>query len=141
MDIDYFAHHYCIYELVNYWDPNATIIKATVVAAWHAALFVSITIIVFTPFYFIRSGFTAKLFSFTMLLVCAMLMVQLLANSGIINNFIIGEHVSVAVALKNGHRNGNSIVYVSNSILFLCYHCNMYVYSSLTAWLLPIMID
>lgn len=73
-------------------DTNATAIKTTVVVAWHAGLFVSIAVIVFTPFYFIRSGFTAKLFSFTMLLVCAMLMVQLLANSGIINNFIIGEH-------------------------------------------------
>ena len=69
-----------------------TLIKATLIATWHAALFFSIFILVFTPFYFIRSGFTARLFSFSMGLVCIVLFVQLLCNSGLINNFFLCEH-------------------------------------------------
>ena len=71
---------------------DQTVIRGIVVATWHAALFVSIGVIVFTPFYFIRSGFMARLFSFSTMLVCGMLFVQLFANSGIINNFFICEH-------------------------------------------------
>ena len=67
-------------------------IKTMVVAAWHASLFFSNFIILLVPLCFIRTGFTAKLFSFAMLLACAMLFVQLLANSGLINNFFICEH-------------------------------------------------
>lgn len=67
-------------------------IKTMVVAAWHAGLFFSNFIILLVPLCFIRTGFTAKLFSFAMLLACAMLFVQQLANSGFINNFFICEH-------------------------------------------------
>lgn len=67
-------------------------IKSIVVAAWHAGLFFSNFIILIVPLCFIRTGFTAKLFSFAMLLACAMLFVQLQANSGLINNFFICEH-------------------------------------------------
>ena len=67
-------------------------IKSIVVAAWHAGLFFSNFIILLVPLCFIRTGFTAKLFSFAMLLACAMLFVQLQANSGLINNFFICEH-------------------------------------------------
>ncbi|MEO7581438.1 MAG: sensor histidine kinase [Ferruginibacter sp.] len=72
--------------------PDQIVIRGAVVAAWHAALFTGIAIMVFTPFYFIRTGYTAKLFSFSMGLVCTMLFLQLLANSGYINNFFICEH-------------------------------------------------
>ncbi len=72
--------------------PDKTIIRGIVVAAWHAAIIVAVFVIVATPFCFIHSGHTAKLFSLSMALVCMMLFVQLLANSAIINNFFICEH-------------------------------------------------
>ena len=68
------------------------LVKGILITAWHAGLIFTIGIIVFTPFSSINSGATAKIFSTAMFVICVMLVIQLLANSGYINNFFIEEH-------------------------------------------------
>jgi signal transduction histidine kinase len=79
-----------------------TQVKAVLIAAWHIGLILSICIIVFTPLCFIHSGSTAKIFSIAMLVICIMSIIQLIANSGYINNFIIDEHgMTMGILLEN----------------------------------------
>lgn len=70
---------------------NAWFMLALLVC-WHAVLIISAPVIMFTAFYFINSGFIARIFSAAMLIVCVMGLVQLFGNLGFINNYFINEH-------------------------------------------------
>lgn len=67
-------------------------LKAGLIASWHISLIFSICIIIITPFCLIKYDFTARIFSFAMLIICIMALVQLLANAGYISNFFLSEH-------------------------------------------------
>jgi len=78
--------------------PNLNrLVSITLVAAWQAALIYSICIIVLTPICLIQSGYTAKIFTAAVLVICVMAIVQQIANLGYINSFFINEH-SITVA-------------------------------------------
>jgi signal transduction histidine kinase len=78
------------------------IIKAILVSLWHIDILISLCFIIFIPFLFIRTGNIAKIFSFSMIIVCIMVVVQWLGNSGYINNFYINEHgTAFATLLEN----------------------------------------
>ena len=50
----------------------------------------------------LKSGATAKIFSTAMFVICTMTFIQLLANSGVINNFFIEEHsITMGSLLEN----------------------------------------
>jgi signal transduction histidine kinase len=71
------------------------------VAAWQVALICSIGIIVLTPICFIRTGYTAKLFTAAVLTICVMAIVQQVANLGYIKSFFINEHgITIASLLE-----------------------------------------
>ena len=78
------------------------IIEDILLVAWHAVLILSLCLIAMTPIFFIQYGATAKIFSIAMIVICAMTVVQLIANSGIINNYFIEEHgISLGSLLEN----------------------------------------
>jgi signal transduction histidine kinase len=78
------------------------VIKAILVSLWHIGILTSLCFIIFIPFLFIRTGNIAKIFSFSMIIVCIMVVVQWLGNSGYINNFYINEHgTAFATLLEN----------------------------------------
>ena len=64
-------------------------IKTALVAAWQIGLISSIFIIVLTPLYLIDTGYTAKIFSVAMLVICVMTIIQQIANLG--SQSFIGE--------------------------------------------------
>jgi signal transduction histidine kinase len=77
-------------------------IRYVLMIAWHAVLIFTLCLIAITPVSFIRSGATAKIFSTAMFVICTMTVVQLLANSGFINNFFVGEHgITLGSLLEN----------------------------------------
>jgi signal transduction histidine kinase len=67
-------------------------IKNFLLAAWHIVLIFTLFLVALTPVSFFKSGVTAKIFSTAMFVICTMTIIQLLANSGLINNFFIEEH-------------------------------------------------
>ncbi|MEO6722093.1 MAG: sensor histidine kinase [Ferruginibacter sp.] len=71
------------------------------VAAWQVGLVISICIIVLTPFCFLRTGYTAKVFAAAVLAICVMTIVQQVANLGYITSFFVNEHgITVASLLE-----------------------------------------
>ena len=62
------------------------------IAAWQVGLLASIPLIIFTPLFLYKTGYTAKIFSAAVLVICVMTMVQQFANLGYITNFFINEH-------------------------------------------------
>ncbi|HEY5368121.1 MAG TPA: sensor histidine kinase [Hanamia sp.] len=68
------------------------IIRNILLVTWHAALILTLFIVALTPISFIKSGATAKIISTAMFVICTMTIIQLLVNSGLINNFFIEEH-------------------------------------------------
>jgi signal transduction histidine kinase len=74
-------------------------IKIALVAAWQIGLISSIFIIVFTPLSLIHTGYTAKIISVAMLVICVMTIIQQIANLGYINNFFINEHAITMASL------------------------------------------
>ena len=73
--------------------PNLhNLIRYFLMIGWHAVLIITLGMIAMTPISFIRSGATAKIFSSAMFVICTMAVIQLLTNSGLINNFFVGEH-------------------------------------------------
>lgn len=78
------------------------ILKTMLIAAWHTGLIFTLCLVVLTPISFIRSGPTAKIFSSAMFVICTMTLIQLLANSGFINNIFIEEHgITMGSLLEN----------------------------------------
>jgi signal transduction histidine kinase len=77
------------------------VVHTTLIAAWQVTLGCSIGIIVLTPLYFVRSGYTAKIFAAAVLAICVMTIVQQVANLGYIKSFFINEHgITVASLLE-----------------------------------------
>jgi len=73
--------------------PNLNdLIRYFLVIGWHVLLIITLCMIAMTPVSFIRTGATAKIFSSAMFVICTMTVIQLLTNSGLINNFFVGEH-------------------------------------------------
>jgi signal transduction histidine kinase len=73
--------------------PNGNDITGfSLMIGWHVVLIITLCLIAMTPVTFIRTGATAKIFSSAMLVICTMTIIQLLTNSGLINNFFVGEH-------------------------------------------------
>ncbi len=68
------------------------LIRYFLVIGWHVLLIITLCMIAMTPVSFIRTGATAKIFSSAMFVICTMTVIQLLTNSGLINNFFVGEH-------------------------------------------------
>jgi signal transduction histidine kinase len=69
---------------------------------WHVVLIITLGMIAITPVSFIRTGATAKIFSSAMFVICTMTVIQLLANSGFINNFFVEEHgITMGSLLEN----------------------------------------
>lgn len=82
--------------------PGAHFIRYFLVIAWHVVLIFTLSMIAITPVSFIRSGATAKILSSAMFVICTVTIVQLLLNSGFINNFFIGEHgITLGSLLEN----------------------------------------
>lgn len=78
------------------------IIKNMLLVAWHTALILTLFIVALTPISFIKSGATAKIISTAMFVICTMTIIQLLVNSGLINNFFIEEHgITMGSLLEN----------------------------------------
>jgi len=78
------------------------IIKNILLVIWHTVLILTLFIVAFTPVSFIKSGATAKIISTAMFVICTMTIIQLLANSGLINNFFIEEHgITMGSLLEN----------------------------------------
>lgn len=78
------------------------IIKNILFSVWHIALILSLCLVALTPFSFLTSGATAKIFAMGMLVICSTTLFQLLANSGFINNFFIEEHgITMGSLLEN----------------------------------------
>lgn len=78
------------------------IIRYFLMIGWHAVLIIILCMIAMTPVSFIRTGATAKIFSSAMFVICAMTVIQLLTNSGLINNFFVGEHgITLGSLLEN----------------------------------------
>jgi signal transduction histidine kinase len=70
--------------------------------AWHVVLIITLCLIALTPVSFIRTGATAKIFSSAMFVICTVTLIQLLTNSGLINNFFVGEHgITLGSLLEN----------------------------------------
>lgn len=77
-------------------------LKGFLISVWHIGFIFSLCLIAFTPFRFFNSGATAKIFSTAMFVICTMCMVQLLANSGLINNYFIEENsITMGSLLEN----------------------------------------
>ncbi|MGN6531751.1 MAG: sensor histidine kinase [Ginsengibacter sp.] len=77
-------------------------IRYFLMIGWHVALIITLCMIAIIPVCFIRTGPTAKIFSSAMFVICAMTMLQLLNNSGFINNFFVGEHgITLGSLLEN----------------------------------------
>ena len=74
-------------------------LKTALVAVWQIGLILSILLIVFTPFHLLHTGYTAKIFSVAMLVICVMTIIQQIANLGYINNFFINEHAITMASL------------------------------------------
>jgi signal transduction histidine kinase len=69
---------------------------------WHVVLVITLGMIAMTPVSFIRTGATARIFSSGMFVICTMTVIQLLTNSGLINNFFVGEHgITLGSLLEN----------------------------------------
>ena len=66
--------------------------KIALIAAWQVGLTASILLIIFTPLFLYKTGYTAKIFSAAVLVICVMTIVQQFANLGYITNFFINEH-------------------------------------------------
>lgn len=78
------------------------LIRYFLVIGWHAVLIITLCMIAMTPVSFIRTGATAKIFSSAMFVICTMTVVQLLANTGLINNFFVSEHgITLGSLLEN----------------------------------------
>ena len=84
-------------------DPNLhSSIRSALMITWHTALIFTLCLIAITPVTFIKSGATAKIFSTAMFVICTMTIIQLLSNSGVINNFFVGEHgISLGSLVEN----------------------------------------
>ncbi len=77
-------------------------IRYTLMIGWHLVLIFTLCMIAITPVSFIKTGATAKIFSLAMFVICTMTLVQLLTNSGFINNFFVGEHgITLGSLLEN----------------------------------------
>ena len=78
------------------------IVKYILFSVWHIALILTLCLVALTPFSFLKSGATAKIFSTAMFVICTMTIIQLMANSGLINNFFIEEHsITMGSLLEN----------------------------------------
>ena len=78
------------------------IIKNILLVVWHTALILTLFIVALTPVSFIKSGATAKIISTAMFVICTMTIIQLLVNTGLINNFFIEEHgITMGSLLEN----------------------------------------
>ncbi len=67
-------------------------VKIALVFSWQIALYCTIIVIVFTPLYFFRSGYMARVFSLAVCILTGMVIIQQLANLGFIHSFFINEH-------------------------------------------------
>ena len=80
--------------------PNLnSVVSISLVASWQAALFCSICVIVLTPLCFLQTGYTAKIFTAAVLVICIMTIVQQIANLGYIKSFFINEHAITVASL------------------------------------------
>lgn len=78
------------------------VIKNILLATWHTTLILTLFMVALTPVSFIKSGATAKIISTAMFVICTMTIIQLLVNSGLINNFFIEEHgITMGSLLEN----------------------------------------
>lgn len=68
------------------------VLKIYLVAIWHIGLILSVVITVFTPFYFIRSGPSAKIFSSAIVIICLLAVLQIVGNLGFVNHYFLNEH-------------------------------------------------